>query len=114
MFTFLNRALVLSLSFLLAACAEKEAAPDPVLVEGAALYKQNCKVCHAQGINGAPIVGNKKMWGSRAEQELETLVKHASGGFGLMPAKGGNSELTSEQIESVVLYMLSQLNEPSK
>lgn len=76
---------------------------------GEALYKQNCKVCHAQGLNGAPILGNKKMWGPRAEQGSAVLVQHAMEGFGLMPAKGGKMDLTEEEITAVVEYMLAQL-----
>ncbi|MYM64563.1 cytochrome c5 family protein [Pseudomaricurvus sp. HS19] len=72
------------------------------------LYRKNCKVCHAQGINGAPIVGNQKMWGPRAAQGVDVLVEHAVNGFGLMPPRGG-SALTDEEIRKVVEYYLSQL-----
>ena len=82
---------------------------DPVLVEGEQLYKSNCKVCHAQGINGAPIVGNAKMWAGRAGKGIPQLVANASNGFGLMPAKGGNDSLAESQIESVVTYMVSRI-----
>lgn len=94
-------------------CAEKEVEPkvDPKLVEGEQIVKANCKVCHAQGINGAPVIGNTKMWAKRKQQPLETLVEHASNGFGLMPAKGGNTELTEEQITLAIQYMLSQVQE---
>jgi cytochrome c5 len=86
-----------------------EPAPDPALVAGEAIVKANCFVCHAQGINGAPIIGNHKMWGPRAGQGLNTLVSHAMSGYGLMPAKGGNEELQEEDIRLAVGYMLSQL-----
>lgn len=86
-----------------------EPAPDPALVAGEAIVKANCFVCHAQGINGAPIIGNHKMWGPRAGQGLDTLVSHAISGYGLMPAKGGNEELEEEDIRLAVGYMLSQL-----
>ena len=78
---------------------------------GAEIYAKNCKVCHAQGINGAPILGNKKMWGTRSAQPIEMLVEHASNGFGLMPAKGGNDSLTDQQLEQAISYMLSALQE---
>ncbi len=91
---------------LLAACSNKEA---EMLSKGESLYKANCKVCHAQGINGAPIVGNAKMWKPRAEQGLPVLVQHAANGFGLMPAKGGNEALTESELELAIQYMLSQL-----
>ena len=82
---------------------------NPELVLGESLYTKNCKVCHAQGINGAPILGNKAMWKNRAIQTLPVLVEHASNGYGLMPAKGGKKDLTEQDIELVVRYMLSEL-----
>ncbi|SMF20104.1 Cytochrome c5 [Alteromonadaceae bacterium Bs31] len=77
---------------------------------GEVLFTKNCKVCHAQGLNGAPIVGNKAMWAGRKDQGLEVLVQHASEGYGLMPAKGGNTELSKEEITLAIEYMLSTLN----
>lgn len=94
-------------------CSEKEdskissAADSP----GFNIVKKNCRVCHAQGINGAPIIGNTKMWKGRATKSIEELVSHAMNGFGLMPAKGGNAELTEQEITLAVKYMLSQVNE---
>ncbi len=75
------------------------------------LYVQNCKVCHAQGINGAPVVGNAKMWNKRTGQGREILIQHAIDGYGLMPAKGGNEALTDAEIAMIVDYMLSQLSD---
>ena len=31
---------------------------------GEVTYLGTCKACHANGLNGAPIFGNKKMWGN--------------------------------------------------
>jgi cytochrome c5 len=75
---------------------------------GEPLVKANCRVCHASGINGAPIIGNNRMWAPRISQGEETLVQHATDGYGLMPARGG-STLTDEQMAQAVSYMLSQL-----
>ncbi len=88
---------------------------DPELKQGSAhpgaeIVKANCKVCHAQGINGAPIIGNQKMWQKRTAQGTEVLVEHAINGFGLMPAKGGKTHLSDAEIGLAVEYMLSQLN----
>ncbi len=98
----------LSLVCVLAACTSEE---DKNLAAGKELYTKVCKVCHAQGINGAPILGNQKMWKKRAPQGLETLVDHAENGYGLMPAKGGKEELTRDEITNAVKYMLSQLSQ---
>lgn len=80
-----------------------------LLAQGKLTYDGTCKVCHAQGLNGAPILGNKKMWASRATQGEDVLVTHAMNGFGLMPAKGGKEQLTEAEIRPAVKYMLSTL-----
>lgn len=90
----------------LTACTSEQ---EKILAQGEVIYTSSCKVCHAQGINGAPILGNKKMWAKRAGQGLPTLVQHASQGVGLMPAKGGNDTLTEQDIRSAVQFMLSRL-----
>jgi len=77
---------------------------------GARIVKKNCKVCHAQGANGAPIIGNNKMWNSRANKGIPQLVENVANGFGLMPAKGGNANLSDEEITLAVMYMLEQLD----
>lgn len=107
MMPYLSYLAVLIVAAMLAACESKE---QQLLAEGQQIYQKNCKVCHAQGINGAPILGNRKMWSARAEQGKETLVEHAIDGFGLMPAKGGKADLAKADIEKVVAYMLSQLD----
>ncbi len=95
-----------ALSLLLCACSKSD---EPAVESpGKLIVQQNCKVCHAQGINGAPIIGNKKMWGPRITQGIPTLAEHAINGYGLMPAKGGNTELTDEQIIEAVTYMVAQ------
>ncbi len=76
---------------------------------GEQIFKSNCKVCHAQGINGAPIVGNHAMWDERAAQGIDVLVEHAANGYGLMPAKGGNDALSEEELREAITYMLNQL-----
>lgn len=79
------------------------------LAAGEAIVTKNCLACHAQGINGAPIIGNAKMWGPRITKGQDVLVQSATNGFGLMPAKGGKTELTDEDIALAVNYMVSQI-----
>ena len=100
------RSVVITAAVGLSACSTS----DPDIAAGEAVFNQTCKVCHAGGINGAPIVGNKKMWQARADQGLDTLVSHATQGFGLMPARGGNESLSDEQIRQAVKYLLSRLD----
>ncbi|MFT6791609.1 MAG: cytochrome c5 [Cellvibrionaceae bacterium] len=79
--------------------------------KGEAIYVKACKVCHAQGIIGAPVLGNQANWRDRKGQGVGVLVQHAVNGYGLMPAKGGKTELTDQEIRYVVKYMLSALEE---
>ncbi len=91
---------------LLVACAERE---PPAPSVGELVFSKTCKACHAAGLNGAPIFGNQKMWAKRLPQGIPTLVEHATNGFGLMPAKGGNTALTDEEIAAAVNYMVDQV-----
>ena len=106
--------LPLLMLLLVAGCSQKSeqpvAAVDPLIAEGEQIVRANCKVCHAQGINGAPILGNQKMWQERSQQPIPVLVQHATEGFGLMPARGGNEALTEQEITAAVTYMLSLLD----
>ncbi len=101
-------ALLVSVLFAVTACTSEK---EKQLSMGADIYKANCKVCHAQGINGAPVYGNKNNWRKRAPQGIDVLVEHASNGYGLMPAKGGNMELTEPEIRAAISYMLAAIEE---
>ncbi len=98
--------LIYSSIVLLSACGEKTPPPPSV---GETVYTKTCKVCHASGINGAPIIGNAIQWGKRTPQGTQTLIEHASNGYGLMPAKGGNTALTNDEVAQAVEFMLSQI-----
>ncbi len=116
------RALMLpaALCWCLAACSDNTNEPakpelSPELMQGQSIVEANCFVCHGQGINGAPIIGNDKMWSKRLPKGLETLVDHAINGFaGMMPAKGGNPDLSDEEIRLAVTYMISQVTPASR
>ncbi|MDX1497396.1 MAG: c-type cytochrome [Salinisphaeraceae bacterium] len=102
------KVMIANTALALAACSSETEQPQAEH-PGAALVKANCKVCHAQGINGAPIIGNNKMWQDRKVKGKDVLVSHAINGFGLMPAKGGKTHLSDEEIAIAVDYMLSQV-----
>jgi len=81
-------------------------------LSGDAVYGQVCKTCHESGLAGAPKIGDKGTWSARLAQGQATVVGHAIAGFqgkaGVMPAKGGNSELTDTEVERAVVYMAHQ------
>jgi len=96
------------LLLLIASCSAEH---QQKVSEAETLYSKNCKVCHAQGINGAPILGNSKMWAPRVMQSVDVLHEHAIHGFGLMPANLGRNNLDEKSIRQAVDFMLSQLDE---
>jgi cytochrome c5 len=104
-----NRMLgTLALTFILAACTET----DPVLEQGKLVWEGTCKVCHLNGLAGAPKMGDPFAWKDRIPKGMDTLVAHALNGFegmqGQMPARGGNASLSDADIEAAVKYMVSQ------
>ena len=76
---------------------------------GAEVFGQVCKACHETGIAGAPKAGDKAAWGPRIAQGEKVLLQHALAGFqgkaGVMPAKGGNQDLTDDEVHRAVVYM---------
>jgi cytochrome c len=83
---------------------------DTDLETGARVYAQACQACHAAGLAGAPRADDAAEWGRRAGQGWATLVNHAVNGFqgeaGYMPAKGGQAQLSDEEVASAVAHML--------
>ncbi len=75
---------------------------------GEEVVKAVCSACHAAGLMGSPKIGDKSMWGPRIKQGYETLVSHAISGIRMMPAKGGNPDLTDGEIANAVAYMANQ------
>ncbi len=83
--------------------------------DGKTIYGNLCHSCHDAGVTGAPKLGNKADWAPRIAEGIDTLVKHAIGGYtgpdgNHMPAKGGNPALTDAQVEATVKWMVSQVH----
>ena len=70
-----------------------------------AIIKANCAMCHAGGLMGAPKIGDAGQWAPRIAQGREMLVNNAIKGIRMMPAKGGNSRLTDEEVAAAVISM---------
>lgn len=70
------------------------------------IYENNCKMCHAAGVAGAPKLGDKAAWAPRIAQGLDTLVKNAITGIRAMPPKGNCLKCTPDEIKATVEYMV--------
>jgi cytochrome c5 len=77
---------------------------------GTEVFDQVCSVCHTAGIAGAPKAGDKAAWGPRIAEGKATLYQHALEGFqgktGVMPAKGGRTDLPDDLVKQAVDHML--------
>ena len=100
-------------SALAAAPAAQAAAPAAPAADlpGETVYGQACVACHGAGIAGAPKFGDKAAWAPRIAQGPDTLHKHALEGFqgknGLMPPKGGRTDLSDQSVINAVDYMVA-------
>ena len=69
-----------------------------------------CVACHGAGIAGAPRVGDKAAWVHRIAQGTEIIYEHALNGFqgtaGIMPAKGGFTHLSDEEVKAAIDFMI--------
>ncbi|MFP4209123.1 MAG: c-type cytochrome [Wenzhouxiangella sp.] len=90
-----------------AADTEMTAAFDGSL-DGSLIYDRACASCHEVGAAGAPEMV-ASAWVGRVEKGQEQLVSNAINGIGAMPPRGGRRDLTDEQIEASVSYMLEMV-----
>ena len=84
-----------------------EAEKAPVAV-GAEVYQASCAACHAEGVAGAPKTGDKEFWSGKVASGTDPLVQNAINGIGTMPAKGGNPNLSDDEVRAAVEYMIEQ------
>ncbi|MBL4773614.1 MAG: c-type cytochrome [Alcanivoracaceae bacterium] len=88
-----------------------------IVVEGHELgqniYDATCKLCHGNGLAGAPKIDDIITWENRLKQGLSKVHTHAIDGFqgqyGVMPPRGGNMELTDEEVKAAVDFMLKNI-----
>ena len=90
-----------------AAAAPAPAATPVAAVNGEALYKQACTVCHAAGVAGAPKTGDKAAWAPRAALGVDALTASVIKGKGAMPPRGGAMQASDADIKAVVAYMVN-------
>lgn len=81
-----------------------------VTLTGDQLVAQVCSACHVAGVLGAPKIGDKGEWAKRkaAYGSVDGLVASAIKGKNQMPARGGNPDLSDDEIKAAVSLMLSK------
>lgn len=90
-----------------AAVADAQAA---LPLSGKEVYEQACFACHGAGVAGAPKFGDAAPWTARIAQGNDILYSNAINGFtgelGIMLAKGGNPNLSDDEVRAAVDYMV--------
>lgn len=74
---------------------------------GKEVYLENCAVCHSEGKEGAPKLGDKTNWDRLARKNIDVLFKDTMHGKS-HPKSGGCSQCSSGEVLEAIKYMLSQ------
>ena len=96
--------------FLLGACSQSKEPSFNVAQATLAQYANTCEGCHEEGNGGAPKTGDVADWKQRVAKGMSKVRENAIVGYegstGIMPAKGGYTELTDEEVNAIVDYMI--------
>lgn len=85
--------------------APVQAPAADVSVDAEGIYASACAACHATGVLGAPMPGSAEM-SQRAENGMDAMMQNALNGLNAMPPRGGRPDLSDEQIQAVIEFML--------
>ena len=75
---------------------------------GEQVVKDVCQTCHGAGLLAAPKIGDHAAWKPRIAQGEKTLITHALKGIRAMPAKGGNPNLSDDEVMRATVWMANQ------
>jgi cytochrome c5 len=90
---------------------------DQQLMMGRGIWMGTCRNCHLMGVSGAPAVTNYEAWAPRIEKGKPALYQSALNGIKgedgkfRMPPRGGNAQLSDEQVRQAVDYMVASVKE---
>lgn len=72
------------------------------------VLSKTCDTCHLAGVLGAPKIGDGAAWSARASAGggLDGLAASAIKGKNSMPARGGNPDLSDDEIKAAIGLML--------
>ena len=90
---------------------ETVAAVDVASEGGEKVYQQACLMCHGAGVANSPITGDTAAWSDRIAQGRDKMVSNAINGIGVMPAKGGQTQLSDDEVALAVDYMIRQVTQ---
>ena len=89
---------------------------SPAFVQAASnsVYDKTCAMCHANGIAGAPRLGNAEDWAPRIARGVPSLYTSAINGTAKgMPPKGGGAYSDAE-VKGAVDFMVAKVKDSTK
>ena len=97
------------------------ATSDPLAADdnpGKRVYESLCASCHGSGLPNIPQFSKPEDWKDRIAQGNPLMYERAIKGFtgvsGMaMPAKGGNTTLSDDEIRAAVDYMVTNSQAPA-
>ncbi|MGB1255049.1 MAG: c-type cytochrome [Thiolinea sp.] len=87
--------------------AVEKAAPAGPARGGAEVYQAACLACHASGVLNAPKL-EAGAWDDRIGKGLDGLTTSAINGINSMPPRGGNPDISDEEMKNAISYMLAE------
>jgi cytochrome c5 len=85
-----------------------EASGPKGMLTGEQVYGQVCKVCHDTGLAGALKFGDKAAWAKVVAAGDKLAFEHAINGIRAMPPRGGNSDLSDDEVKRAVVFMANK------
>src|SRR5206468_1751482 len=81
-------------------------ASPKVLLPGDQVFATLCTACHTPGLAGAPKFGDKAQWTAVIAKGQGAATQNAINGTPKgMPPRGGNPDLTDEEVAGAVVHM---------
>lgn len=75
---------------------------------GKEVVEEQCIKCHGTGAQGAPRMGDKAAWRSRATKGLTSLTQSALRGIRNMPPHGARFDFSDIELKRAIAYMVNQ------
>lgn len=91
------------------AIPETAAPREPDYAHGARLYQIYCSACHDNGQHDAPTLDDIEAWDERAFQWETVLRQHVAQGFLEMPPQGDHPDLSEQNLNDVLFFMLAKM-----
>lgn len=74
---------------------------------GVNIYNENCAVCHNEGKQGAPKMGDKQVWSALIAKNMDVLIGNTLDSKN-HPKNGGCKQCTTNEVIEAIKYILSQ------